>query len=47
MDKLDAASADTGVVERLVLGPLRPTYSTDVRCTVGHNNITCEILLLQ
>lgn len=22
MDKLDAASADTGVVERLVLGPL-------------------------
>lgn len=35
MDKLDAAGADTGVVERLILGPLRPTYPTDVRCTEG------------
>lgn len=35
MDKLDAASADTGVVEWLVLGPLWTTYPTDVRCTVG------------
>lgn len=34
MDKLDAASADAGVIERLVLGPLRPTHPTDVRCTI-------------
>lgn len=35
MDKLDAAGADTGVVERLILGPLRPTYPTDVRFLGG------------
>lgn len=35
MDKLDAAGADAGVVERLVLGPLRATDPADVRCTVG------------
>lgn len=35
MDKLDAAGADTGVVERLVLGPLWATDPADVRCTVG------------
>lgn len=35
MDELDAASADTGVVERFVLGPLRPTHATDVRFLGG------------
>lgn len=35
MDKLDAPCANTRVIERLVLGPLRPTYPTDVRFLSG------------
>ncbi len=35
VDKLDAAGADTGMVKRLVLGPLRSAHPTDVCCTGG------------
>lgn len=44
MDKLDAASANTGVVERLVLGPLRPTYPANVHFLSG---VHLDLLLLR
>lgn len=32
VDKLDAASADTGVVQGFVCGPLRATHTTNICC---------------
>lgn len=46
VDELDAAGADTGVVQRLVLGPLRTTHPTDVCCTVSTQETYNDILLL-
>lgn len=38
MDKFDAAGANTRMVERLVLGSLWPTYSTNVSCVTDKNS---------
>ena len=36
VDKLDAASADTGVVEGFVWGPLRAAHTTNIRFRHKH-----------